>query len=151
MTRNVKAKLNVFRRSERRAEPYTYPSFRILVNEEDFHVTNNTPEWPSGCLITRFWGRLSYDEPYLFQMLNRPTIGGGETFTAPRCLMSGGKHWLLPDFAYRTERQLCAQCRGKLVRMLATQDTSWKFWLKDGSVWQHRRRVCAVQAGATVR
>lgn len=60
------AKLSVFRRSERRAEPYTYPSFRILVNEEDFHVTNNTPEWPNGCLITRFWGRLSYDEPCSF-------------------------------------------------------------------------------------
>lgn len=58
--------LSVFRRFERRAEPYTYPSFHILVNEEDFHVTNNTPEWPNGCLITRFWGRLSYDEPYSF-------------------------------------------------------------------------------------
>jgi hypothetical protein len=42
----------------------SYSSFHISVSEDDFHLINNTDVWPTGCLITPYYGRLSPDQIY---------------------------------------------------------------------------------------
>jgi hypothetical protein len=36
----------------------SYTSFHVLVDEDEFPLTNNAGVWPNGCLIAPFYGRL---------------------------------------------------------------------------------------------
>jgi hypothetical protein len=40
----------------------TYSSFRVSVLEDEFMLINNTGVWPTGCLISPFYGRLTPDQ-----------------------------------------------------------------------------------------
>ena len=47
-----------------RTKHNSYASFHVSVKEENFNLINNTVVWPTGCLISPFYGKLHTDQHF---------------------------------------------------------------------------------------